>query len=235
MNRDDDAILASLARATPEPPPLSTELEAELATLAPVTPRRPLRQLAVLVALSLVYGAAIVVALSSRRDIGELPAGWLVATGAAWLLGFVVPCYLALVPRRGAVMPRWRWAAASAIATAIGFVVLGLVVHPSGPSSAHHGWDQLLRGHGCLELGLVTALVPVILGALCLRGAAPVGSRWIAAALGAGGGSLGGLVLHLHCPVADGAHVGVLHGGVVVLGAVLAAALVPRATDRPLA
>lgn len=235
MNRDDDAVLASLARATPEPPPLSADLEAELAKLEPVTRRRPLRQLALLVALSLVYGAAIIAALSLRRDMAELPAGWLVATGAAWLLGFVVPCYLALVPRRGAVMPRWRWAAVSAIATAIGFVVLGLAVHPSGPSSAQHGWDNLVRGHGCLEIGLLTALVPVIVGALFLRGAVPVGSRWIAAALGAGGGSLGGLVLHLHCPIADGLHVGVIHGGVVVIGALLAAALVPRATDRPLA
>src|SRR5690606_36206404 len=117
----------------------------------------------------------------------------------------------------------------------IGFVVLGLAVHPSGPSSAQHRWDNLVRGHGCLEIGLLTALVPVIVGALFLRGAVPVGSRWIAATLGAGGGSLGGLVRHLHCPIADGLHVGVIHGGVVVIGALLAAALVPRATDRPLA
>jgi hypothetical protein len=73
--------------------------------------------------------------------------------------------------------------------------------------------------------------VPVVGGALLLRGALPVGSRWIAAALGAGGGSLGGLVLHLHCRVTDGLHVGLIHGGVVAVSALLAAALVPRATE----
>jgi hypothetical protein len=73
--------------------------------------------------------------------------------------------------------------------------------------------------------------VPVIGGTLVLRSALPVGSRWIAAALGAGGGSLGGLVLHLHCRVTDAAHVGLIHGGVVAASALLAAALVPRATD----
>ena len=41
-------------------------------------------------------------------------------------------------------------------------------------------------------------------------------------------------MLHLHCPIADGPHVGIIHGGVVVVAAVLAALLVPRATDRPL-
>jgi hypothetical protein len=76
--------------------------------------------------------------------------------------------------------------------------------------------------------------VPVVVGALFLRGALPVSSRWIAAALGAGGGCLGGLVLHLHCHIADGLHVGVIHGGVVIIAALLSAALAPRATDRPL-
>jgi len=69
-----------------------------------------------------------------------------------------------------------------------------------------------------------------VVGAIFLRGTLPVGSRWIAAALGAGGGSLGGLMLHLHCPITDGLHVGVMHGGVVAVAALLAAALVPRAT-----
>ena len=134
----------------------------------------------------------------------------------------------------GAVTPRWRWAAASAIVTSIAFVALGLIVHPSGPSSELYNLDRFGRGHTCLEIGLATALVPVVVGAVFLRGALPVGSRWIAAALGAGGGCLGGLVLHLHCHVADGLHVGLIHGGVVIVAALLAAALAPRATDRPL-
>ena len=224
-----------LATEPPPPaPPMSAALEAELGKLAPVSPRRPVRQLAIVAAASLAYGAGLLAALRLRRDIDELPTSWLGATAVAWLFGFVVPCYLALVPRRGAVMPRWRWAAASAIVTSIGFIALGLLVHPSGPSSVHYDWARFAHGHTCLEIGLATAVVPVIVGALCLRGALPVGSRWIAAALGAGGGCLGGLVLHLHCHVADGLHIGLVHGGVVVVAAMLAAALAPRATDRPL-
>jgi hypothetical protein len=227
-------VIDKLAAHVPVAPPLSPVLEAELRALAPVAPRRPWRQLAIVVATSLAYGASLIAALHMRRDMSELPASWIVATATAWLLGFAVPCYLALVPRRGAVMPRRRLAAASAITTSIAFVVLGLLVHPTGTSSVEYGWDRFARGHTCLEIGLATALLPVIIGALFLRGALPVGSRWIAAALGAGGGCLGGLVLHLHCHISDGLHVGLIHGGVVVIAALLSAALVPRATDRVL-
>jgi hypothetical protein len=69
-------------------------------------------------------------------------------------------------------------------------------MHPMGPSSANYGVEQFADGHTCLEIGLATALMPVVIGAIFLRGALPVGSRWIAAALGAGGGCLGGPGLH---------------------------------------
>jgi hypothetical protein len=225
MNTIDD--LSQLP--SPTPPPLSHRLEAELAELPAVATRRPMRQLALLVAISLIYGAGMLAMLTMRRDMHELPMGWLVGAGLAWLLGFVVPVYLATVPRAGAVLPRWKFAGVSAIAGALGFISLGLLLHPSGPSSAHLDWAHFGRGAGCLKFGLATALVPIVGGAIFLRGALPVGSRWIAAALGAGGGSLGGLMLHLHCPITDGLHIGLMHGGGVA--ALLAAALVPRATD----
>jgi len=228
----DAAALRELAALPPPPPPaLSAVLEAELAQLAPVATRRPLRQLAILVAVSLVYASGLVIALATRRDMFELPMGWLAGTALGWLFGFLIPCYLALVPRPGSVTPRWRVAALSVAITSVSFVMFGLSVHPSGPSSKDYGAALFQHGHTCLEIGLATALVPVVIGAIFLRGALPVGSRGIAAALGAGGGCLGGLVLHLHCHIADGLHVGLIHGGVVIVAALLSAALVPRASD----
>ncbi len=215
----------------PEPPALSAELEGELAQLAPVPTRRPLRQLAILVVVSLVYASGLLFALTTRGDMLELPMGWLAGTALGWLFGFFIPCYLALVPRPGSVTPRWRVAAISVAITSVSFVLFGLAVHPKGPSSEAYGTAYFHYGHTCLELGLATALVPIIIGAIFLRGALPVGSRWIAAALGAGGGCLGGLVLHLHCDIADGLHVGLVHGGVVIVAALLSAAIVPRASD----
>jgi len=228
-SRDLAARIDDLSRLPdPVPPPLSAMLEAELAQLAQVATRRPIRQLALLVAISLIYGGGLLAMLAMRSDAHELPMGWLVGAGLAWLVGFVVPVYLATVPRAGAVTPRWKLAGLASLIGSLGFIGLGLWLHPSGPSSATLGWEHFTRGFGCLGSGLATALVPIVVGALFLRGALPVGSRWVAAALGAGGG---GLVLHLHCRVSDGLHVGLIHGGVVGVAALLAAALVPRATD----
>ena len=226
----DDALDALAGEPLPVPPPMSAELEASLTNLEAMPARNPLRQLAILVAVSLFYGAGLLWVLATRRDLDGLPMGWLVVTALGWLLGFVVPCYFALTPRPGSMMPRWQPAAIAAVIASVGFVVLGLVIHPMGPQSLEYGWDRFGRGHTCLEIGLAAALVPVVIGAIFLRGALPVGSRWVAAALGAGGGCLGGLVLHLHCQVADGLHVGFVHGGVVIASAALSAAIVPRTT-----
>lgn len=227
---DPPVVIDELAALPPPAPPaLPDAVAAELARLAPVTQRRPRRQLAILCAVSLGYGAGVLALLSLRRDAAQLPLGWLVAAGMGWLLGFVLPCFLALVPRPGSMMPRWQLAAGAATLASIGFVVLGLAIHPSGRDSLSYGCERFAEGHGCLWIGLAVGLVPVALGAIFLRNALPVGARWIAAALGAGGGALGGLVLHLHCGIADMLHVGLIHGGVVVVAALLAAAVVPRA------
>jgi hypothetical protein len=222
-------ILDQLAAAPPPAPPaIAQELEKELAQLAPVAPRRPMRQLAIAAAASLVYAGALLAFLSVRVDLPGMPVAWMVGVGVLWLAGFTIPLYLALVPRRGSMMPRWTAAALLAAIAAVAFMILGLAVHPSVPGvSRDYGWAHFFRGHGCLWLGLATALVPVLLGVIFLRGALVVRSRWIAAAIGAGGGCLGGLLLHMHCPIADGPHIGLIHGGVVLVAAALTAALAP--------
>jgi hypothetical protein len=226
---DDLDHLAQLP--PPTPPPLPQALEAELAGLGPVATRRPIRQLVGLIALSLVYGVGLLVILAVRRDLHELPMGWLVSVGLAWLLGFIVPVTLATVPRPRSMMPRWRLAGIAAVVAAVAMIGLGLGLHPSGSTSAVFDWERFIHGYGCLVNGLETAIVPVVVGTIFLRRALPVGSRWVAAGLGAGGGSLGGLVLHLHCPIVDGLHIGLIHGGVIAVAALLAAALVPQVTE----
>ena len=232
-SRETDQALGALgAQPAPAAPPLSALLESELGTLTAVAPRRPLRQVGLFVIASLVYAGLLLAFLSLRADLGELPRAWIVGAGAAWFLGFGLATYFALVPRRGTMTPRWRAAIAVTAVTSVTFITLGLNVHPHGEHSLNYGMVHLLRGHGCLWLGLATALVPVVLGTIFLRGAVPVFSRGVAAALGAAGGCLGGLFLHMHCRIADGPHIGIVHGGVVVVAAALAALLVPRATDR---
>lgn len=234
-------------------PPLGAALEAELARLTSVAPRRPARQVAIWIVASLVYGGGALALLGLRVDLDELPMSRLVGAGLLWLLGFVVPAYLALSPRASSttgqrsrspsahpvepgsrsMTPRWQAATAAAIAAPIGLIIAGFTVPPADPHSIYYGPEHLLRGHACMWIGLAVALVPTILGAWLLRGALAIRSRHIAAALGAASGSLGGLALHLHCGIADRTHVGLLHGGLVVVAALLSAILAPAISDRP--
>jgi hypothetical protein len=128
-------------------------------------------------------------------------------------------------------MPSWRHAGIGAVAASIGFVAAGLLFHRHAPGLSvvpEPSLHTLLAHSGCLRTGAIASLVPVALSALLLRGSVPVGSRWAGAGVGAAGGSLGGLMLHLHCPVADALHLGVIHGGVVVIGVVVGALAVPH-------
>ena len=136
----------------PPPPPLSALLEAELGHLAPVATRRPLRQLALLVASSLIYGAGVLSMVAMRRDLHELPMYWLAGVALAWLAGFVVPVYLALVPRDGHVVPRWKLAGVSAVIGSVGFLLLGLALHGNGGPHSIDAIDHISRGFGCTKL-----------------------------------------------------------------------------------
>lgn len=227
-----DDTLRALGGQPLELPPLSDDLERELGELQPTKPRSPVRQLLAFAVVSLAVASGILALLTLRKDLTHLPRLWMVVYCTGWLLGFVGLGMAALLPRSGQVSPSWRLAGFGAIAAGAAFVTAGLVfardvpgLSVLTPANAH---DFAVYGQPCLRMGVITAIVPVGLGALFLRGAVPVGDRWVAAGLGASGGALGGLMLHLHCPIADPWHLGLVHGGVVVVSALLSALIVPR-------
>ena len=132
--------------------------------------------------------------------------------------------------------PRRTWAASAGVAS-VAFVATGLIVHPTVAIGPHAtgSTDGAIRAwpHTCLELGVATRTDPgghrrdltarrVACRIALDRGRAQAGS-----------GCVSGLLLHLHCPIADGPHVGLMPGGVVVVAAALSAAFAPRAIDRP--
>ncbi len=225
-----DDTLRALGGQPLEVPTLSDELERELGDLQPGKPRSPARQLLAYALVSLAVAGGILAVLALRKDLAHLPRLWLVVYCVGWLLGFIGLGMAALLPRSGEVSPSWRLAGFGAIAAGAGFVTAGLVFARDVPGASvmTPPHDFFAYGQACLRMGVITAIVPVGLGALFLRGAVPVGARWVAAGLGASGGALGGLMLHLHCPIADPWHLGLIHGGVVVLSALLSLLIVPR-------
>ena len=223
--------LAALADVRLRPPRKSAALASEIAASGAVRTRRPGRELALLLVVSLIYAGGVLALLHVRADVEEVPFAWLVAVALAWFFGFAATMTLILVPPRGSMLARWSAARSLAIVISVGFVTLGLLVHPRGPSSVIYGWDKFVRGHGCLEIGLGVALVPIVIGAVVMRRGHVVRTRWIAFALGAGSGCLGGLLLHFFCRITDGPHVGLIHGGVVAVAGILCALIVPRVID----
>ncbi|HTM22562.1 MAG TPA: NrsF family protein [Kofleriaceae bacterium] len=224
--RIDDALrrLGEL----PEPPPPGPLLEAELAGLRPVATRRPGLQLAVLLGASAAVAGILLVLVTLRRDLPYLPRAWLVLYCAGWTAAFLGLGALALLPRRGQVAPAWRVAGVAALAAGAGFVTAGLLLARNVPGVSADGiggsvYDVCWFGKTCMSAGVAVAVVPIVLGTLFLRGSVPVGGAWAGAALGACGGALGGLVLHLHCPITHPTHLGLVHGGAVVVSALLGA------------
>lgn len=212
------------------PPPLGDLLEAELRELKPVSTRRPWRDVALVTFIASVAVAGMVVLLHVRRDFDAMPTSWLVTYGAAWLASFGVGAWLALVPRRGAVVPRWLPAGIVGACAGAGFVVAGLAFAHTSPHSLVYipsAGNHLRYAAGCVALGVATAVLPFVAGALLLRGAFPVGARAAGAGLGAACGAAGGFMLHMHCPITHAYHLGFGHGGAIVVGAALGALLLP--------
>jgi hypothetical protein len=231
-DRDIDRALDAAGTAGDVPAP-GPALAAAVASMTPVRTRQPRRQLGWIAFASLAYGALLVASWPLRSDLGALPPVWVAAYASAWLAGFVALLALALLPGAGTLDPRWRAAAIVAATAGIAFPVGGLVfaTHVPGqsvlaPETLEGFWRY---SRWCLRWGIATALLPVVLCAIALRRAVPVRSRTVAAAIGAAGGALGGLMLHFHCPIADRLHVGFVHGGLVALSAGLAMLVLPRA------
>jgi hypothetical protein len=224
----DPELDKALAEAPVPPLPPAADMETRLGAVGAVRTRRPVRQVGRLWLASLLYGGGLLWVWSVRRDLAGLPMGWVVAMAATWLLGFSALSALALVPPRGHVMPRWRVATGAAAAAALLFPIAGLFAQsaPGLSTTSADSWSTFVhRAQFCLGWGLVAAAVPALIAVRMLRGAVPVRTRWVAAAIGASGGCLGGLMLHFHCPIADGWHVGGIHGGLVALAAGLVAGL----------
>jgi hypothetical protein len=219
------------------PPPSQALLDAVAAAKGSrVRTRRPALALAAALLVALSAGAAMVALRGVRGDLPSQPrAPWLLL-GAAWLAGLIAPLALALVPRRGQVLPRTAAARAAAIAGALGLVALPFVLARVTPDSrvAKDGAELARATLSCLSVGLLLAIAPLAAGALALWRTLPVGARSIGAALGAAGGALGGLALHLHCAWAEPLHVALGHGGAVIVGALVGALLAPLLIDaRP--
>jgi hypothetical protein len=210
----------------PDAPPPSEALLAAMGRVAPVRTRRPLRVFVSVVVASLACAAPWMLWFPPRKDLPFLPR---LAWGAlllAWLAAFFGTMAAAIVPRRGAVLPDAPRAGRLAILAALGLIALGLVAAPSAPGhslvlSGPH--EQIAGIFRCMTFGVIVALSPLTVALVASRRVLFAGSTRVMAAAGAAAGALGGLVLHVLCPVGGSLHVGFGHGGAIAVAALVGA------------
>ena len=216
------------------PPPLARTLAGELGRLQPVSTRRPVRSLLALLALGLLTPVAVRLIVGLRPDWAQLPAGSVALGAVGWLVLFVVPLALALVPDRGQVLANHRRAGIAALVSIAAAIVL-VIVAPVAPGETDvlpgGVAENLPLAWHCARAALTIALPLVALGAWVLRRLLPVGRMQIGAAVGAAGAALGGLSLHLGCGYGGLHHLVMGHGGGFVLG-VVAGGIVVAAVAR---
>jgi hypothetical protein len=213
-----------LSDRLPPPPPHPALLDA-VAGMRPVRTRAPWRTAFLLLAAGVVFPLGRLAYGHLRGDLSYLPLLWMVAGTAAWTIALAAVLTSAVIPRRGEVLANPVWAGRAALVAAIALVALGLIATVDAPgktlSPRSFGWGWW----HCIRFGLGVTGPILVVGAVALRGLHPFGGLRIGAALGAAGGALAGLALHFLCPYGGGAHVGLAHGGGLVVGAVLGALL----------
>jgi hypothetical protein len=229
VRRDGEAM--SLRAATDVPPPPAALL-AELEGMKPVRTRVPARTVAALGLLLAAIPVAALLAFGPRLDLAALPVAWVALVALAWAAGLAFTLLAAAWPPRGEVLPDTARAGRTALAVAAGLLLLGLGATIDAPGVTivpERTWQAFAHSWwGCALFGVQAAVPTLIASALLLRRLFPIGATWAGAAVGAAGGAAAGLTLHFICPVGGGLHVGLAHGGGVVIGAALGLVVLPR-------
>jgi len=192
----------------------------------PVTTREPLRTVVGVGALSVAAGVLVLATVGWRADLLGPSGGprWLY--GLACLVSFALQLSAALLPAPHQVLPASRRARRCSLALLAITVPLGVAVGSATPSALPSTPDVWSGALHCALISLAAATTPALLGVLVLLRLTPRGPWQSALAVGGAAGTLGGLLLSLHCPRSDLTHLILVHATTVVLPAVLLALLV---------
>lgn len=204
-------------------PPIGESLRAALENMEPVRLRKPMREFIWFVALSLPFIVIALLGTGVRGDLKGLSPLWIGSVALVWFASFAGAAYLGFVPAKGQVLPRSRGIrhivmASSAVVIAIGLFATQAAAGMSTTYEASAG-SVLAHAGGCSVFGLGTGVVPGLVALFVMHRYVPVGRFSIGLSLGAAGGSLSGLALLFHCPIAEPFHVGLVHGSAIAISA----------------
>lgn len=192
-------------------PPRAGMLEETIRrAIGEVAPAKPLAPPPLRAAVVVAVGLASILAMAHPLDhaparLAGFTAIVLLAGGGLWLaLALAVP---------GAGAPRRVAAAWLSLPAVFAIAVLAAAGTSGAPSGA-----------GCLVAGLAIAALPLVVAGALVRRAFPVVPRLTGAVAGVSAGLFGLGLLHLDCPVVEGPHLAIFHGGVLAVALAIGAA-----------
>jgi hypothetical protein len=217
-------------------PPPSPALLERVGRIGPVRTRRPGGALVAATLLSAVAPAYLLHLYPVRRDMGALPRWWLLVAGLLWAGMSLLLLARAILPRRGDVLPNAARAARTAAVSSLLLIAFGLAFTIDSSCCtivpAMRWADFAAAWWHCVSFGLRITAPTLVVGGVFLRRLALAGGGRLGMAVGAAGGALAGLTLHLLCPIGGALHVALAHGGGVLIGAVLGGAVLGTVLAR---
>lgn len=206
-----DALVTRDGAARMAPPPPGPALQAALATMRPVTTRRPWRAFAGLIGFAGLCFAAALLACGARPDLHELPWAWVALGALLWGCAGLATAGAALLPAHGEVLP------AAGRAWRAGPIAAGLVTLFALAGGTETGARDPARfvelAVECLLFSTRFSVPFALVGGLVLWRSRPSGYWLLVGALGTSGAALAGLCLHFLCPGDDPAHLLASHAG----------------------
>lgn len=194
-------------------------------------PIRPLRQRAGMARTLLAFAASVsivIYAIGVRADIlAGRPDPMFLTSSGLFLVLALASTWAAIDMARPSVGTRrdgWGWTAMMAAVlpvAALGLITLDLFT--GQPVTTAPG------GYGCLIVGVAAGSLTLISLVTWLRRGAPTHPALAGTLVGVAAGSAGIFGVSLCCPHNDLIHIGIWHGGTVVLMGVLGRLLLPRA------
>lgn len=210
MSRDTDTLIAELA-----------------AGLTPVRPMRHWHGVGLALASLAVAMAAVIIFTGLRADVlaGSPNPLVLLSIGLFLVLGIATSVAVVTMsrPKVGNDHGGWVWATAMAALLPVTAILFAL--------GGQTGWltsDGALHGLDCLVPGSAFGLLTFAALITWLRHGAPTSLERAGLVTGIASGSFGIFAYSLHCNVNDIVHIGIWHGGVVVLSAFAGRFVVPH-------
>lgn len=194
--------------------------------LKPVRPMRFTHGLGLALGGLVVTGTLVWRLFGLRADVlgGDLDPVFMIATGLFFLLGLAASVTTIVMsrPRVGNDHSGWKWAAAMT-------ALLPLAAIASGASRGTFGLTGTDAAHGfdCLLAGSALALLTFGVLVMWLRRGAPTSPERAGLLAGIAAGSFGIFAFSFHCGSNDIVHIGIWHGGVVLVSALAGRFAVP--------